>query len=470
MGRGFLLGMVSGLAVSAAALATLSLLLPLPAPVPRMAGPDILPAPPPPAAAPEAPLVTGRIGMAEVTAPAPMIAHPADPPEPRPAPPPVPGAGGLPPADPPPDLAALAEGGMVTVAAGDEDRPPAAAEGAVTDLAALAARGGMAADDGTDDDAAPARVQEEPARAPVSGDLDTAPGRPQPATPQRAPDLSQPDPLAPVAAPTPPVVSVTTPEPSDPAEATDEPAIMVPDAAQQASDPAADPAPGAPDAEAMAAAAPLPEDAATPPSPDAPALSPLERHAAPFEGAAGRPLFAIVLLDSRARSEDRVALTALGLPLTVAVDPGQADLPARISAYRASGIEVMVLGPGDAELLDASGAIGLLDLPRQSGAQSLRLNRDPAGFGTVSADPEAEGAPVELRLLVPDASGAEGLRRSLDRAAFRAAQDGAMVVLGEATAPTLAALADWVRSGGRAESVALAPVSAVLRLRATRPE
>jgi uncharacterized protein len=53
------------------------------------------------------------------------------------------------------------------------------------------------------------------------------------------------------------------------------------------------------------------------------------------------------------------------------------------------------------------------------------------------------------------------MRRYLDRAAFKAAQDGEAVVVGTLRPETLAAILEWTIEG-RASSVALAPASALL--------
>jgi polysaccharide deacetylase 2 family uncharacterized protein YibQ len=62
-----------------------------------------------------------------------------------------------------------------------------------------------------------------------------------------------------------------------------------------------------------------------------------------------------------------------------------------------------------------------------------------------------------------DAEGqsSDEIRRILDQAAFRARQEGAVILVGRASPGTLAALTEWAL-GSRAASVALAPVSAAL--------
>jgi len=53
------------------------------------------------------------------------------------------------------------------------------------------------------------------------------------------------------------------------------------------------------------------------------------------------------------------------------------------------------------------------------------------------------------------------MKRYLDRAAFKAAQDGSVAVVGTTRAATIAAILEWTVEG-RAASLALAPVTAVL--------
>ena len=53
------------------------------------------------------------------------------------------------------------------------------------------------------------------------------------------------------------------------------------------------------------------------------------------------------------------------------------------------------------------------------------------------------------------------IRRYLDRAAFKAAQEGRVMVLGQTRPETIAALMEWTLEG-RAASVTLAPATAVM--------
>ena len=65
------------------------------------------------------------------------------------------------------------------------------------------------------------------------------------------------------------------------------------------------------------------------------------------------------------------------------------------------------------------------------------------------------------RNLDADAENEATIRRYLDRAAFKAAQEGRVTVVGHTRPETIAALLAWSIEG-RAATVALAPVSAVL--------
>jgi polysaccharide deacetylase 2 family uncharacterized protein YibQ len=75
-----------------------------------------------------------------------------------------------------------------------------------------------------------------------------------------------------------------------------------------------------------------------------------------------------------------------------------------------------------------------------------------------------EGLPAAriFRSLDDDGESIPVIRRYLDRAAFKAAQEGRVVVIGTARPETVAGILEWTIEG-RASSVALAPVSAVLQ-------
>lgn len=228
------------------------------------------------------------------------------------------------------------------------------------------------------------------------------------------------------------------------------------------------------------------------PAPDSPDLPPLTRYAAAFDGAAGKPLFAIVLVDPGGPDVDREALADLPLPVTIAIDPTAPDAALAAALYREAGKEVAMLATG----IPAGATAGDLETTFESHAATLPeavavMDTDRGGFqndrplatqvvpviagqgrglltwdkGLNAGDQEARRADLAsariFRALDAGDEAAPVVRRYLDRAAFKAAQDGAVVVAGTVRPDTLRALAEWAIEG-RAATVALAPLSAVL--------
>ena len=89
-----------------------------------------------------------------------------------------------------------------------------------------------------------------------------------------------------------------------------------------------------------------------------------------------------------------------------------------------------------------------------------------AGLNAADQVARRDDVPAAVVFRTLDSEGEETplIRRYLDRAAFKAAQEGRVVVLGTTRAETIAALMEWTVEG-RASSVALAPVSAVLSVK-----
>jgi uncharacterized protein len=123
-------------------------------------------------------------------------------------------------------------------------------------------------------------------------------------------------------------------------------------------------------------------------------------------------------------------------------------------------------------------AIGVVD-PERDGVQVntllteqvVRLLRDQgrglltidAGLNSAERAARREDVPAATIYRSLDAAdeNAPTVRRYLDRAAFEAAKDGRVVVIGHTRQETLEALAVWVIDT-RAASVALAPVTAAM--------
>jgi polysaccharide deacetylase 2 family uncharacterized protein YibQ len=231
---------------------------------------------------------------------------------------------------------------------------------------------------------------------------------------------------------------------------------------------------------------------------DEPPLPAWAAHARDFLDPANRPPFAIILLDPGQDSAlgdiDRAALAAGPIPLTLAIDPAAPRAAEIAAAWRAAGQEVLILGaplPPGATRADAETAVealtavipeavGLIDAPvggiqgDRAAATALLSALGPRGLGIVTWDRglnaadqiarrEAMPAAVVFRDLDAAGENPATIRRYLDRAAFRAAQEGRVVVAGRLRPETVAAITTWAREP-RAATVALAPITAIFAL------
>ena len=249
------------------------------------------------------------------------------------------------------------------------------------------------------------------------------------------------------------------------------------------------------DDEGMTAeAAPAPEDE------DLPELAgeaeggttPLELFAREFDNPEGKPLFSIILIDEGVAPEDRGNLAALPFPVTFAIDPLAPDSAEAARVYRQAGQEVAMLATGipagatagdleqSLQALDMAlpEAVVVLDRPEGDLQAEPDLARQlvpivaEQGRGLLTYDrglnpadqvARREGVPsaVIFRVLDSEGESIPKMRNYLDRAAFKAAQEGKVVVIGRAHPETVAAILEWTVEG-RAATVAMAPVSAVL--------
>lgn len=220
--------------------------------------------------------------------------------------------------------------------------------------------------------------------------------------------------------------------------------------------------------------------------------TPLELFRRDFDNPDAKPLFSIILIDEGIPAEERARLAALPFAVSFALDPLAADSADAARVYRAAGQEVVMLASGIPQGATASDleqtfqaldmampeAVAVLDRMEGGFQDTLDLARQAVpivaeqGRGVVtydrglnSADQVArrEGVPRATIFRVLDAEGESipKMRNYLDRAAFKAAQEGRVLVIGRAQADTVAAILEWTVEG-RAASVMLAPVSAVL--------
>ncbi len=221
---------------------------------------------------------------------------------------------------------------------------------------------------------------------------------------------------------------------------------------------------------------------------------PMVRFASDFENPDQRPVFSIILLDSGLSEADRAQVAGLPFPVTVALDPLAPTTPAASAAYRAAGREVVMLASGiptGAEATDVAvtfqnnadvlpESVAVLDLEQNGfqGNRPLATLVVPAikdqGRAVITWDQglnagdqvaRREGVASGMVFRRMDGAGTDiaGIRRSLDKAAFKAGQDGRVIVVADAGPETLAALMVWVLEG-RGADVAIAPVTAALTI------
>lgn len=232
-------------------------------------------------------------------------------------------------------------------------------------------------------------------------------------------------------------------------------------------------------------------------TPEAPATAkPIDAFATPFEGDADKPLMSIVLIDAGSDlSGDTIGVAALRsfpAPITFAVMANLPDAAERMAQYRAEGFEVLAMLdlPAGATATDAEvtlnsvlsnmtevvGVIEGVGIGVQEGreasdqltkilAQSGHgLVTQSKGLNTVQKLALREGVPSAVVFRDFDSADQTPtvIRRFLDQAAFRADQEGGVIMLGRLRPDTISALLLWGLAD-RAERVTMAPVSAVLK-------
>ncbi len=222
---------------------------------------------------------------------------------------------------------------------------------------------------------------------------------------------------------------------------------------------------------------------------------PIRRFALDFETPDNKPLMSIVLIDTGVNLEaDEIGLPALRnfpYPLSFAVDFSLPDAAQRMARYRKEGFEVLALVdlPQGAQATDAEVTMSVaLDRMSQvvavlegtgAGFQGSREASDQvtailaqSGHGLVTQSQGLNTMPkLAVKAGVPaapvfrdfDGKGQDArvIRRFLDQAAFKAGQEGGVIMLGRLQRETIQALLVWGLAD-RASQVTLAPVSAVL--------
>lgn len=214
-------------------------------------------------------------------------------------------------------------------------------------------------------------------------------------------------------------------------------------------------------------------------------------HGNAFTNADGTPLMSLVLVQSGSDPLSTETIEALPEAIAFAVDAGLAGAAESAARYRDAGREVVMIPslpegarPQDVEqalrvnfdaipeavaIMDVSGSSfqsdraaveQVVDVVADSGHGLITY---PRGLNTAHQSAERAGVPAGLIFRRLDGAGetAEQIRRTLDRAAFRARNDEAVILVGTTDQSTLAAIMEWA-AGNRARSVTMAPISAAL--------
>ncbi len=220
--------------------------------------------------------------------------------------------------------------------------------------------------------------------------------------------------------------------------------------------------------------------------------APIEAFAASFENPDALPLLSIVLTDDPNGDVAPDELAALPFAATVVLEPTTPNVTERMAAYRGAGIEVAfsIAAPVGATASDLAVALeaGLFNVPQAVALVDLAgvaaRNRALSDYILQIASDEGRGVvfsgralgsglrtaqsagvqPAQIyRALETAQQDARVIGRFLDQAAFKARQDGYVVLSGQLNRQTLDALKDFEASA-RGAQVALAPISAVLAL------
>jgi polysaccharide deacetylase 2 family uncharacterized protein YibQ len=224
-------------------------------------------------------------------------------------------------------------------------------------------------------------------------------------------------------------------------------------------------------------------------------LPPIQRFAAPFENPDEKPLMAIVLMDDGSGISGGAAgadaLSSFPYPVTFAIDTSLPNAAEKMARYRADGFEVMALvnlpEASTATDTEVSMSVALNALPEavavlEGSGTGIQGNREmsdqvtailadagmglvtqPKGLNTVQKLASRDGVPAATLFRDFDGAGQDAvvIRRFLDQAAFKAGQEGGVIMVGRLRPDTISALLLWGLQD-RAGRIALAPVSAVL--------
>ncbi|WP_417741180.1 divergent polysaccharide deacetylase family protein [Salipiger sp.] len=237
---------------------------------------------------------------------------------------------------------------------------------------------------------------------------------------------------------------------------------------------------------------PVPEVPSAAPEVEPSEQPPLERYAVSVAAEDGAPRMAIVLIDDGSGPLGPDTVGAFPFPVSFAIPASHPDAADTARAYRDAGFEVLAIAgvPEGAQATDVEvsleGSLGAVpeavavmealgdglqgsraiseQAAQYLGASGHGLLMQPKGLNTGEALARREEVPTVSVFRDFDGDGQDPrvMRRFLDQAAFKARQEGDVVMLGRLRADTVSALLLWGLQD-RASSVALVPISVVLR-------
>lgn len=236
---------------------------------------------------------------------------------------------------------------------------------------------------------------------------------------------------------------------------------------------------------------PFGTDAAPPAAPPAPEASgpALTRFGAAFVEKPGKPYVTVLLVDvgTTAGGLDAQTIAALGSWVTVVLDPAAPGVTEAAATYRAAGLEVAMLAgslPAGAQAQDLEVALAawqravpqavalvepetpvlqgkaplLAQAEKALAAEGMAYVTQPGGIGA-RATKDVPRAGI-FRVLDTRRDKAAVISRTLGRAGFEAARDGATVVMLSAWPESVAGLTAWAAEEGA--NYNLAPLSALI--------
>ena len=172
---------------------------------------------------------------------------------------------------------------------------------------------------------------------------------------------------------------------------------------------------------------------------------------------AGMPRAAIIASEYRALGREVVMIPSL----PIAATPQDVEQALRVNFETVPEAVAVMDNSGDSFQSDRAAVAQVVDVVAVSGHGLITF---PRGLNTAHQRAERAGVPTGLIFRDIDGGGEsnEQIRRAMDRAAFRARQDEAVILVGRTSELTIEALQEWLL-GNRAASVTLVPISAALQ-------